>query len=92
MKTNIHLRSYLAQFFLEWKTLQTKFVQKIKTNILCSANIFENRAVYEKMWKNIVERGKPQMTIWRMHIICWIPKATNTHSKYVVFTTFPLQK
>jgi hypothetical protein len=29
---------------------------KIKTHILCSINIFLNRAVYEIMWKNIVER------------------------------------
>ena len=34
MKTNIHFRSYLAQFYLELKTLQTKFVEKIKTHIL----------------------------------------------------------
>jgi hypothetical protein len=32
-----------------------KFVQKIKTHILCSVTFFlENRAVYEKMWQNIV--------------------------------------
>jgi len=31
---------------------------------------FENRAVYEIMWKNIVERGRLQMTIWRMRIAC----------------------
>ena len=30
------------------------------------------------MWKNIVGRGRPQMTIWRMRIACWIPKTTNT--------------
>ena len=30
---------------------------------------------------NIVERGTPQMTIWRMRIACWIPKATNTHTQ-----------
>jgi len=41
---------------------------------------FENRAVYEIMWKNIVEAVRPQMTIWRMRIACWIPKATNTHT------------
>jgi hypothetical protein len=26
------------------------------------------------------------MTIWRMRIACWIPKATNTHSEYVILT------
>ena len=25
------------------------------------------------------------MTIWRMRIACWIPKATNIHSEYVIF-------
>jgi hypothetical protein len=52
---------------------------------------FENLAVYEIIWKNIVERGRPQMAIWRMRIACWIPKATDTHSEYVILTAFPLQ-
>ena len=60
----------------------TKVVEKIKTHILCSV-IFssENRAVYEKMWKNAVEQGRPQMTIWRMRFAFWIPKATDTHTQ-----------
>jgi hypothetical protein len=32
------------------------------------------------------------MTIWRMCIECWIPKATNTHSKYVILIAFPWQQ
>jgi hypothetical protein len=36
------------------------------------------------MWKNIVERGRPQMTIWRMRIACWIPKATNVHLSCII--------
>jgi len=36
------------------------------------------------MWKNIVEPDRTQMTIQRMCIACWIPKATNTHSEYVI--------
>jgi len=35
------------------------------------------------MCKNIVELGRPQMTIWRMRISCWIPKATNTRIQVV---------
>jgi hypothetical protein len=27
-----------------------------------------------------------------MRIACWIPKATNTHSGYVIFFAFPLQQ
>jgi hypothetical protein len=30
------------------------------------------------MWKNIIEPGRSQETIWRMRIACGIPKATNT--------------
>ena len=52
----------------------------------------ENRAVCEIKWENIVERDRPQMTIWRMRNSCRIPKATNTHSEYVILITFPLQQ
>jgi hypothetical protein len=66
-------------------------VEKIKTHILCSITFFpENRAVYEMMWKNNVEPGRPQMTIWRMCIACRLPKATITQSEYVIFIAFPL--
>jgi hypothetical protein len=36
MKTDTHFWSYLSQFFLEWEMFRTKFVEKIKTHILCS--------------------------------------------------------
>jgi len=60
---------------------QTKIVEKIKTFILCSKAFSppEIRAVYEIMWKNTVQPDRPQMTIWRMRIASWIPKATNTY-------------
>jgi len=72
---------------------QTKVVEKIKTHILCAVIFFsENCAVYEITWENMVKRGRPHMTIWRMRIACWITKATNTHSQYVIFIAFPLQQ
>ena len=43
------------------------------------------------MWKNIVEPGRPPVTIWCMQIACWIPKATHTHSEYVIVIDFQLQ-
>ena len=43
------------------------------------------------MRKNFVEPGRPQMAVWRMRIACWIPKATNTHSEYVILIAFPLR-
>ena len=53
---------------------------------------FLNSAVCEIMWNNIVERGRPQMTKWRLRIACWIITATNTHSVYVMFIDFLLQQ
>ena len=44
------------------------------------------------MWTNFVERGRPQMTIRRMHIACWIPKATTTHTDCVILIAFSLQQ
>jgi hypothetical protein len=41
------------------------------------------------MWKNTVQRGRPQMTIWRMRIACWLPKATDTHSEDAIVIVFP---
>ena len=95
MKTNIQLRSYLdlAQLFSESEMFLTKVVEKIKTRILRSVTFFyENGAVYEIMRKNTVQPDRPQMAIWRIRIAHWIPKATNTHSVYVIPIAFPLQQ
>jgi len=50
--------------------------------------VFENRAVYEIMWKNIVQRGRPRTTIGRMCIAYWVTKTTHTGCN----TAFPLQQ
>jgi hypothetical protein len=72
---------------------QTNVLEKIKIQILYPIIFFfENCAFYETMWKKVEEPGRPQMTIWRLHIACWIPKATDTHSEYAIITTFPLQQ
>jgi hypothetical protein len=67
-----------------------EIVEKIKTHTLCSIIFFpqKNRALNEILWKNTVEPGRPQMTIWRMLIECLIPKTTNPHSEYVTRIAF----
>jgi hypothetical protein len=52
----------------------------------------ENRAVYETIWKNIVEPGRPQTTLRRMRTACWINKAIQTHSEYVILIALPPQQ
>ena len=44
------------------------------------------------MRKNIVERGRLQMTVRRMRIARRIPEATNTHVDYVMLIAFLLQQ
>jgi len=44
------------------------------------------------MWKKYEEQSKPQMTIWRTRIACWITKATDKHSEYAILIALPLQQ
>jgi len=61
------------------------------THFAINIYIFENSAVYETMWKNTVQLGRPQMAIWRMRISCWKPKATHTlEMRYLIL--LPRQK
>jgi hypothetical protein len=61
--------------------------------MICPIDFFSaNLAIYEIMWKNIVKLSKPPMKIWHLLIACWIAKATETHSDYVIVIAFPLQQ
>ena len=62
------------------------------THFLCNNFFFspENRAVYE-MWKKMYSQTGHRWLL-RMRIVLWIPKATNTHLKYVIFIVSPLQE
>ena len=42
--------------------------------------------------ENCLEPDRPQMTIWRLRIACWVPKATNTHPECVIHIAFQLQQ
>jgi hypothetical protein len=46
---------------LRIETVSDKFVEEIRTNILCSKTIYENRAVYEVTWKTMVKPVRTQM-------------------------------
>ena len=61
---------------------QTILVDKTEAHILSLLTIFifENFAVYGIMWKSIVQRGRPEMAIWRMRIARCITKARITYA------------
>ena len=41
-------------------------------------------------WSDVF--GILSMTIWRMRIACWIPKATDIHSEYIILIAFLRQQ
>jgi hypothetical protein len=51
-----------------------------------------NCGAYGIMWKNVVDPGRPHTVIWRTRIACWMSKAANAHTGYVIFIAFPLQQ
>jgi hypothetical protein len=95
----LHIDQYIflivsRSVLLRTTNVSDKFVEKLKSHILCSVIFFflsfEN-SVYEIMCKNNVESGRPQMTVRRMRIACSMPNGINTHSEYVTLL-FPLQQ
>jgi hypothetical protein len=49
-------------------------------------------AIYDTVWENMVQQGRPQMTVWRMSIEFWKTMTRDTHSEYILIIAFPLQK
>ena len=73
MKIYVHLWWNLAEFFLHLEKFQAKAVEKIKTRILCSVTFFlKNCAIYEIMWKNMIEVDRPHLTLNMVHVLCML--------------------
>jgi hypothetical protein len=47
-------------------------------NTYFNFNNFFFSKIIRFVWKYTVQPDRPQKTIWRMHIACWLRKATNT--------------
>jgi len=54
----------------------------------------KNCTVYDIMLKKhgSARQATDNNTIWCMRLACWILKATNTHSQYVILIAFPWQQ
>ena len=72
---HISLNSYYNE-----KCFRQQLYIKSKHTFYVENLAFENRTVHDIMWKQkCLELGRPQMTVRRLRITCWIPEATNTH-------------
>jgi hypothetical protein len=58
------------------------------THFMLNNFFFWNCIMFGMMGKNVVQQGRSQMTVWHMLVACWIPKATNTHSDFIIFIAF----
>jgi hypothetical protein len=92
METNVYFFYHISLSFHRMRISSDKFIEKKRTFYLQYVSFFKSRAVYEIIWWNVVEPGRPQMTIWRMRIACCISETTKTLSKYVILLAFPLQQ
>jgi len=79
--------------YLRMKSVSDKSCTEYQNSCCVFSNFFFLQSfLYESMWNNMVEPGRLQMTIWHMRNACWIPKATNEHSEYVIHIVFPPQQ
>ena len=65
---------------------QTKVVEKIKTHVLNSTTFFWQMVPFMRKCERIryCRADHMWLAICRSRFACWIPKATNTHSKHLI--------
>ena len=63
-------------------------------HILCFITFCPNRAAYEIVWKKYgaARQATDDNITRRMRFACWIKKAIDTHSEYVIVTVFSQQQ
>ena len=83
----VHANKFIVLIISQSVLLRMKNVSAISSrenwNTHFVFKFFLNHDAYDIMWKNDEGPDRPQMTIWHMHIACWIIKATDTCSLYV---------
>ena len=90
-----HLRTFMIicrSIVPRMRNVSSKVLEQIKTHTIYSITLFpESRAVYELMWKTMVEPHRTQLTK-KNGFACRITKATETHSEHVILITFPVTR
>jgi len=76
---------------LKMKTFSDKWCRENQiTNFIFKTFFFKSCRLWDNLG-NVLEPDRPQMTVWRIQIVCCIPKTTNTLSESVIFIVFPPQ-
>jgi hypothetical protein len=81
----------ISRAILVWmKNASDKVVEKIKTRFIFSIFFFENRSVFEIMWKKYCTAGQAtdDTVIQCMLFACRISKATDTRSENAIYCPY----
>jgi hypothetical protein len=77
------------------RNVSDKSYRENQNVILCLVTFFpENRTVYKIMRENVgrARQATDVNIIRHMRTACWIPKAADTHTEYVILIAFPRRK
>ena len=85
MKTDIHFDHISLSSSYNEKCCWQSCREVHSTRFVFSNLIFENRALYEIIWKHFAVPGGTRMTLRYMRSACCIPMATHTQSEYLMF-------
>ena len=80
---------------LRMKNVSDKICRENQNTYFVLSNFFFRKSC--RLWDNVKTFGRARQTtddniIRRMRIACWINKATDRHSEYVIFIAFPRQQ
>jgi hypothetical protein len=89
MKTYMQFFIISRSFLLRMKNGSDKSCRENQNTHFVFSNFFLKSC---RLWdvEKYCRAGQASMTTWRMRIACWIPKATNTHTSYMICDTLRL--
>jgi len=91
-----NLLTFISNFFLEWEMFQKKSCGENQNTrcILCKFFFRKSCRLWDNVEKIYCRAGHATDVniIQRMRIASEVPRATNTHSEYVMLIAFPLQQ
>jgi hypothetical protein len=73
----------------------TKMLYRKSTYFVLNNFFPENHTFYEIMRESILRGGGgvgPRVAVWCLRNACWIPRATNTQSVYIIVINLTLQR
>ena len=90
MQTNILFFIISRSFLLRMRNVSDNSCRENQNTHFLFSNLFFPKIMpfMRKCGKNILERGRTQMTVWRMRIVCWITKTTHTHKHKQICNTY----